>query len=552
MKAAEVVNDNILDHIRSAGENSKNSKLSAAFYDKYCISIDRISAFFDTTPFQSVFIANVILKNISEKPARFLELAEYFKLPPTRFLDRLPDINELIDRGLISKIKNDFPENALSLPSSSSYVVKQRIMNSVLQDIPLPSVLTVTCRDSLDLLQKLNELVLERKNEVMSTDQLLQKSDALFKMHRNLSLVRESLKLKLSRENLCFLCYLLWKHLNGSSSIDLEIALPAIFDTARRQIDFRAGLSIPVHPLRYTGLIELEKSWFGGDASIVIQDKALDLLGPEMRLLNQKKQSRGNIIYFKDIRRKDLFFGTSVISSLSESNFRLITARMDQKGLPSGFTVLLYGDPGTGKTESVFQLARSTRREIMKVDLSQSKSSLFGESEKKARKIFLDYYSYTQRCNVLPILLVNEADGLFSKRKESGISMADQTENTIQNIFLEELEKFKGILVATTNLPGNLDRAFERRFLYKIRFIQPDTETRFHIWESKLKGLKDHDYQYLAEHFNFSGAQIDNVVRKLEIDNILDGRKPNLNKILSYCNEETIGKSTYSKIGFRA
>ena len=130
--------------------------------------------------------------------------------------------------------------------------------------------------------------------------------------------------------------------------------------------------------------------------------------------------------------------------------------------------------------------------------------------------------------------------------------MTDQTENTIQNIFLEELEKFRGILVATTNIPDNLDRAFDRRFLFKIRFSQPEPDVRFHIWESKLRGLSDHDYQYLAETFNFSGAQIDNIVRKLEIDHILNGNRQAMIRIIAYCNEETIGKSTYTKIGFRA
>ena len=107
MKTADVVKDNILDHIRSVGENSKNCKLSAAFYDKYCVSIERISVYFGITPFQSVFIANVILRNLSEKPARFLDLAEYFKYPPTRFLEHLNDINDLVGRNMITKIKND-------------------------------------------------------------------------------------------------------------------------------------------------------------------------------------------------------------------------------------------------------------------------------------------------------------------------------------------------------------------------------------------------------------------------------------------------------------
>lgn len=78
---------------------------------------------------------------------------------------------------------------------------------------------------------------------------------------------------------------------------------------------------------------------------------------------------------------------------------------------------------------------------------------------------------------ITPILLFNEADGVINKRKDSNSSAVAQTENEIQNIILQEMEEFKGILIATTNLTDNIDTAFERRFLFKLELTVPTPYT---------------------------------------------------------------------------
>ncbi len=209
----------------------------------------------------------------------------------------------------------------------------------------------------------------------------------------------------------------------------------------------------------------------------------------------------------------------------------------------------MNGVPGTGKTEIVKQLAKSTDREIIKVEISQSKSMWFGESEKIIKRIFTDYRAYANESKRTPILLFNEADAIISKRKDSGSSNVVQTENAIQNIILEELESFDGILMATTNLANNLDAAFERRFLFKVEFKKPAKEVRAKIWKSKLSHLDNELCQVLADKFDFSGGQIDNIIRKSEIQEIVHGTVTNFEQIQSFCNEESISESR-RKIGF--
>ena len=141
-------------------------------------------------------------------------------------------------------------------------------------------------------------------------------------------------------------------------------------------------------------------------------------------------------------------------------------------------------------------------REIMKVDISQSKSMWFGESEKIIKRIFTNYRVYLKGCSRTPILFFNEADAIISKRYESGFSSLTQTENAVQNIILEELENFEGIFFATTNF-ASFDPAFERRFLFKIEFQKPDIPVKAKIWQSKLPSLSESECELLARRYDF-------------------------------------------------
>ena len=175
----------------------------------------------------------------------------------------------------------------------------------------------------------------------------------------------------------------------------------------------------------------------------------------------------------------------------------------------------------------------------------------FGESEKIIKRIFTEYQQYAEECEHTPILFLNEADAIISKRKDSSSSNVAQTENAIQNIILEELENFKGILFATTNLIQNLDSAFERRFLFKVELKNPEEMVKEKIWKSKLPKLKPSEYKVLAQKYNFSGGQIENIVRKNEINEIINGNKIDFSSIQEFCNTELLKKmNNRTAIGF--
>ena len=193
---------------------------------------------------------------------------------------------------------------------------------------------------------------------------------------------------------------------------------------------------------------------------------------------------------------------------------RRVLARLSNWGIKSRKNVdakiIFYGPPGTGKTMSALSLAKSLKKQVLSFDCSKILSKYVGESEQNVRKIFDTYKEICAKSKSEPVLLLNEADQFLSTRVEGG-SGADKMHNQMQNIFLEQIERFEGVLIATTNFLQSLDSAFSRRFDYKIEFIKPDFNGRLAIWRKILPENASFEDGFSVERlaeFNLSGAQI--------------------------------------------
>jgi len=178
--------------------------------------------------------------------------------------------------------------------------------------------------------------------------------------------------------------------------------------------------------------------------------------------------------------------------------------------------IIFYGAAGTGKTMTAYSLAKSLKRQVLAFDCSKILSMYVGESEKNVRKIFDTFYELSSKTKTEPILLLNEADQFLGARSSGNLTGSDQMHNQMQNIFLEQIEKFRGMLIATTNLLENIDKAFSRRFDYKIEFKKPDFAQRKVLWEKMLPQSasfeKGFDLTKLAE-YSLTGGQINLIVK---------------------------------------
>lgn len=178
--------------------------------------------------------------------------------------------------------------------------------------------------------------------------------------------------------------------------------------------------------------------------------------------------------------------------------------------------IIFYGVAGTGKTITALALAKSLKKEVLSFDCSKILSMYIGESEKNVRNIFDKYNEIKGQTKSEPVLLLNEADQFLSSRSSGAGSSADKMHNQMQNIFLEQIEKFDGILIATTNLLENLDKAFSRRFNYKIEFVKPNKEQRVELWKKLIPTALplevDFDFEKIAN-YELTGGQIELVIK---------------------------------------
>ena len=134
-------------------------------------------------------------------------------------------------------------------------------------------------------------------------------------------------------------------------------------------------------------------------------------------------------------------------------------------------------------------------------------------------------------------MVLNEADGILGQRNE-GKRAIERAESVVQTIFLQELERFEGLLVATTNLAHNLDPAFERRFLFRITVHEPEPAVMAKIWKTHIPELSDEQAEVLSTRYHFSGGHIENVAVKWDIHYSINGVFPVWEQLLVLCDAE--------------
>ena len=538
----------LLQAIEAVAERSRDSKMSADFLKASEPEIKFLAEQYGISERQAVIFAVCM----DEGPNRvdYRDLARHLDLGNIAVLAFANDIDALVHRRLL-RYRDVKDEDDFDVPTAVIRCLKH---NEVYQ---LPVHKGLDCAGMFEVLEQwFNDL----DDNAISPQELYEEMNRLFDDNPQVAFGPKVKRLHLQETDellLVLFCYYL------ICKCDDDIRFGQMEDVFNNSADFnnaKAALRSDSHTLQTAKLIEFrcEDGIVNNTQFKLTEDAKRDLLA-ELKINTTTEEHLADVIEPDQLMPKTMFYTDTVQHQVDELNrffepeqYTKIRERMQQRGFRQGFTCLFHGGPGTGKTETVYQLARLTGRSIMTVDVPSIKSKWVGDSEKNIKALFDRYHSLVQRVEKAPILLFNEADAIIGIRKAGAESAVDKMENTIQNIILQEMETLDGIMIATTNLTENLDSAFERRFLYKIRFDKPDATVRGKIWQQMIPELNDSDATTLAEHFDFSGGQIENVARKHAINSILYGTADDMLPVLeSYCRCEQLNNNvTRKRIGF--
>ena len=537
----------LIDAIELIVEKSKNSKLCKEFFVEAHREIKFIADSYNITEIQAVLFC----VTLSQGPNRVEldNLAFYLDINSIRILQYADDINALVRRRLICY------DNAKKEESFSVYT-------PVIKALKYNEVFTLAPRLGLNcdgLFEQLEMIFDDLDNSAISAENAVNELDKLLRDNKQINFAKEVLALNLLKEEQAMLLFVCHSLINEDTEEVCFYNFKDIIICKESYQRYRKNFRSGEHELFKRNILEhCCVDGITDNTQYQLTNYAKRTLLAEMNL-NIADENISNLLSPKSLTKKAMFYPDSIAKQVDElakfftqENYLQVQERMQKRGFRGGFACLFYGGPGTGKTETVYQLARRTGREIMVVDVPQIKSKWVGDSEKNIKAVFDRYRELVKSKEFAPILLFNEADAIISTRKSGAQNAVDKMENSIQNIILQEMESLDGIMIATTNLEENLDHAFERRFLYKIKFEKPNSMVRSKIWQQMVPELTESDALNLANAYELSGGQIENVARRHSINMVLFGEQENtLHMLLNDCATERLSnKQERRHIGF--
>ncbi|PLY08766.1 MAG: AAA family ATPase [Arcobacter sp.] len=486
-------------------------------------------------------------------------LSEFYDVKKYEHLEKLEVIKSLLELGWL--VQNSFTPIKLSelsklelLNSSVSLTPSfLRLMEDCSMDMSLPEITKYS--DHLEYLQdQFFKIDLAQKLNVVKHN-FDEKSPNIKRLKSKLTLLENRIKERVQatpneimlvgffkendlneHEQMIFIALLKEEYSGGDESIrDMNSLIELISHDDYEKIKNRSLLE-ESSKLVSTGLVDYDEMLtpFGGiNRNFYIPDEVLYKIShPTKKKTRTSKIKIDNVIKEQDMfelistdkTMEDVVLNPKTretLDALLQQVDKKVINRLKEWGIKDrkkgiDARIIFYGVAGTGKTLTALALAKSLKRQVLAFDCSKILSMYVGESEKNVRKIFETYVDIRDKTKSEPILLLNEADQFLSSRVTESTSGSDKMHNQMQNIFLEQIERFDGILIATTNLLESLDKAFSRRFNYKIEFVKPNKVQRLELWKKLLPENipldSDFDMEKISE-VELTGGQIELVIK---------------------------------------
>ena len=514
----------LLDDFSIIFKFSKESECQIDKLTECASAIGRVAQFFDCDSQRAIILSLLLHKQFHNEEVSIIEAIEHLGLKASAAILIHQLLEKFVEQGWLKP-----KENTNHSPFTSYKFNGQFLHTIVSGDWSCIKQKKIT--SSFDLLENFGKLLIERRNSEITFDKLKNLTRGIINSNLNIPLCTFISDAQLEDTTAIVFLAICFRYYCGTEKFELDTIISDIKLPREEQFYLRQEFKIKKGHLFELDLIDSthSTSMFSTDEEYRLTENAvskfvINKAKVEIKLTTNHLEK----IDPDKISEKKLFYDVAVETQLNRldqllevNNFKAFSERMISKGIKPGLIMLYYGSSGTGKTETVYQMARKSGRSILMADASAIRSKWVGETEKNVKKLFREYKKSISDLPLVPILLFNEADSVFGRRRDV-VDRVEQMENTLQNILLQELEDFEGIFIATTNLEGNIDTAFDRRILYKVRFGPPSDTMRLSIWKDKLPNVPEDLISNVNNRYKLTGGQIENIRKKIEVDSLLD------------------------------
>ena len=393
----------LLTIINQIGKGSEKRGLDFTSINK---QVTTISEFLNCSDIQGYVFSLIMYISLKEKKTKVKEISSHLEIDPIELLELYPEFRHLEKRKFIKRsgnIDDSISDYYFSVPN----IIVESLVGGNKDGIKVRPV-----TDSLSLLVEIKKLLEDFKDNLYNTEEIYDEINGLLTNYINLEISKKVIQLRLDSFDFIVLFAMCVELMNGHEEVDLNNLLEEYVKHPEERFHIKRSIIHGYSELVLNKLVKIQDGMFVSDREVLLTEDGVDFLfGKESDLfLNSSHKRDNSTIHPDSLAERKMHYNISEESeikflqrTLRKTNYNKVLKKLEQYKLQKGITILLHGAPGVGKTETVYQLAKKTGRGIFHVDISETKSMWFGESEKRIKAIFDKYAKMVKNSTHPPI-----------------------------------------------------------------------------------------------------------------------------------------------------
>jgi len=231
----------LLDAIGWLYEKSDGCQLSQNFLDKAHIHMELLAAYLQVSPMQAFLMAVVCSLDINGgSSVNQKDLSRHFGCNPIKVLSLSDELEVLCQRNILIKEQNRGRRGMAR--AGFQYTINAAVIDAILKNMPMPQTEEVTLKDVIDVLERVCELSVKKDDDLISTDELFERTIELMEANKSFPVVQKITKLGLDGADIYLLCYIIWRTVTGREYTDIGSTLKGMFNQPSREARYVQSL----------------------------------------------------------------------------------------------------------------------------------------------------------------------------------------------------------------------------------------------------------------------------------------------------------------------